>query len=92
MRTDDKLKLYLENGDTVDADLRIYRIPSMYHPDDPELDELGLYVEGGGEHRCVTVNRRHKTWAGTYDAITRFIELFCDSRLGQGLRGFEVVA
>lgn len=92
MRTDDKLRLVLRNGDVLHADLRVYRIPSMYHPNDPEKDTLGLYIEAVGKSRCVTVNRRHSTWVGTYDAIVRFVSVFCEGRLGHDLRSFEVVA
>ena len=92
MRTDDKLRVRLADGRTVEAELQVYRTPSMYHRDDPDKDTLGLCLESCGKSRAVTVNRLHKTWRGTHDAIVRFMHEFCEGKLGSEMESYEVLA
>lgn len=90
MRCDDNLRITLEDGRLVDTELQVYRIPSIYYPKDPAFDELGLYLNGGGEQRCATVNMKHPTFAGTHDAIMRFVNEFAEKKLGSKLVKVQV--
>lgn len=73
MKATDVVKLRFDDDSTETASVTVFRIPSMYHPDDPDLDTLGLHVKTDTNERCVTVNRKHSRWHGTYDAIMQLI-------------------
>ena len=92
MRTDDRIIIHASGGKSFPAELRVYRIPSTYHRDDPGWDLLGVGITCDGHERAAQVNMRHPSWHGTYDAILRFVELFATENLGIEYDHLEVAA
>ena len=73
MKLSDSVELLYDDGSRELALVDVFRIPNMYFRDDPEHDKLGLHVKTETRERCVTVNRKHERWHGTYDAIMQLI-------------------
>lgn len=92
MTLTDSLRLEFWDATYVDVELTVFRIASMYFPDDPEKDVLGLALKGGGCERCVRVNRKHERFHGTYDAIEQFINEFATQKFGKRLAAYTVMA